>query len=93
MHLLGSRPAGEIFDHGPDYSLALEAAWNFFPENHQRHDFLEEMENRAHAFVREPLRWHQIQALAAALLDWHDITGADVIELLHHAAETFEPPR
>ncbi len=92
MHLVGGRPAGEIFDHGVDYSLAFTAAWKFFPENRQRHAFLEEMEDRAHAFVSEPLRWHQIQTLAAALLDQHDLTRAEVVGLLNHATKTFEPP-
>jgi hypothetical protein len=92
MYLLGSRPAGEIFAHSADYSLASTGAWKFSAENHQRHAFLEEMEGRAHAFVSEPSRWHQIQTLAAALLDRHEMTGAQVAELLNHAAETYEPP-
>ena len=92
MHLVGDRPAGESFDHGRDYWLAMVAAWKFFPENRQRHAFLEEMEICAHAFVSEPLRWHQIQTLADALLDRHEMTGKEVVDLLNHAAATFEPP-
>jgi hypothetical protein len=89
MRLLGGRPEGEVFDHGRDYSLAITAIWRIFPENRQRHAFLEEMEDRAHTFVGEPLRWHQIQALAHALLDRQEMTGIEVAELLKHATATF----
>jgi hypothetical protein len=91
MHLTGSRPAGELFDHGCDYWVAMSAAWKFFPENRERHAFLEAMEDRAHTFVKEPLRWHQIQTLAAALLERRDMFGHQVVELLKHAVQTFEP--
>ena len=90
MHLLGSRPEGEIFDHGADYWSAHTAAWNLFAENHQRHAFLEEVEKQAHAFVRKPLRWHQIQTLADALLKQNEMTVMEVASLLNHAAETFK---
>jgi len=85
MHLLGGRPDGEIFDHGADYSIAFHAAWKFFPENRQRYSFLDEMEDRAHAFVSEPLRWHQIQTIAAALLERH-AEGCQTLFLVSHSA-------
>jgi hypothetical protein len=90
MYLMGCRPAGESFDHGCDYWLATAAAWRFFSENRERHAFLEATEDRAHAFVREPLRWHQIQTLAASLLERRDLFGHQVVELLNHAIQTFE---
>jgi hypothetical protein len=92
IYLIGARPEGEWNDHGRDYMVAMAAAWKFFPENRLRHAFLEKMEDRAHAFVREPLRWHQIQTLSAALLERHEMTGIEVVDLLNHAASTFAPP-
>ncbi len=92
MHLIGCRPAGERFDHGRDYWLAMAAAWYLFPENTLRHEFLNKLEQRAHAFVREPLRWKQIQTLASTLIDRREMTGTEVIELLKSTSATFDPP-
>jgi hypothetical protein len=40
----------------------------------------------------ELLRWHQMRTLAAALFNRRDMTGREVVELLHHATETFDSP-
>ena len=87
MHLIGGRPPGETFDHGADYSCAHSGAWRIFPENRERHAFLDRMEDRAREFVREPLRWRQIQAVAEALLVRHRLSGTEAAELVASVAE------
>lgn len=88
MHLIGGRPVGEVFNNGPDYWTAMKACWKFFPENPQRHHFLDEMEERAQTFVREPLRWLQITTIAEALLERHRLTSSEIDLLLLHATDT-----
>lgn len=92
MHLIGRRPPEERFDHGRDYWLAMAAAWHQYPENNLRHEFLDKMEQRAHAFVREPLHWQQIQTLASTLIVRREMTGTEVTELLKSTAATFQKP-
>jgi len=87
MYLIGGRPAGELFEHGQDYGRAFSGAARIFPENRERHAFLDQMEDRARAFVREPLRWRQIQAVAEALLEQHKLTGAEAAELMARVNE------
>jgi hypothetical protein len=87
MCLIGGRPAGEFFQHGPDYGCAFSGAARIFPENRERHAFLDEMEDRARAFVRDPVRWRQIRAVAEALLERHKLTGAEAAALMAHVGE------
>lgn len=87
MHLIGGRPPGEMFDHGGDYCEAFRGAVRMFPENRERHAFLDRMEDRARAFVREPLRWRQIQAVAEALLTRHKLSGTEAAEIIARVAE------
>jgi hypothetical protein len=87
MHLLGSRPSGEMFDHGSDYCCAFSGTVRMFSENRERHAFLDRMEDRARAFVREPLRWRQIQAVAEALLTRHKLSRTEAAELVARVAE------
>jgi hypothetical protein len=87
MYLIGGRPPGETFDHGGDYWCALSGTERVFPENRERHSFLDRMEDRAREFVREPLRWRQIQALAEALLVRHRLSGTEAAELVASVAE------
>jgi hypothetical protein len=87
MHLIGGRPPGETFDHGADYYCALSGVLRIFPENRERHAFLDRMEDHAREFVREPLRWRQIQAVAEALLERHRLSGTEAAELVASVAD------
>jgi hypothetical protein len=87
MHLIGGRPPGETFLHSEDYYLALTGVLWIFPENRERHAFLNRMEDSAREFVQEPLRWRQIQAIAEALLTRHKLSRTEAAEIMARVAE------
>jgi hypothetical protein len=87
----GGRKAGSSPGAKWDFRVAAALAERLFDRPGERAVFLYEMQCRTHRFIREPLRWRQISAVATRLGQLRELDRRQVGQIMDEVAAAGEP--
>jgi len=87
---IGLDPDWSSHGASSDFAVAAAVVERLFVHPGESDAFLKEMCSRAHLFVREPLRWRQISAVAIQLARLHVLDRRQVRQIMDDVAAAGE---